>query len=87
MREAVARAVDKMPVQSTTCGANVQNVGTNSFCRHGTEGPSRLTVRWDLELLEPELIDVTPAPFFTGLDRTGDGMLRRPEMADGMLVF
>jgi hypothetical protein len=58
-----------------------------SWYHHGPEGPPRLTSGGDDELFEPKLIDVAPTPFFTGFDGTGDGMLRRPEMPDGMLVF
>src|SRR4051794_8424948 len=43
--------------------------------------------RADDELLEPQLIDVAPTPFFTGFDGTGDGMLGRSEVLDGLLVL
>jgi hypothetical protein len=51
-----------------------------------TNGPGRRR-SGKHEPFEPELVDVAPTPFFAGLDRASERMLRRPKMPDRVLVL
>jgi hypothetical protein len=48
---------------------------------------SIITALWRLELLQNDVIDVTPHPIFARLKRTHDWVLRGVEMFSGVFIF